>query len=582
MNPTQYEEEFSLKGYFIPFTSVKAIIFIVLIGFAVFFNSFFNGFVGDDWGQIVDNVPVHSLQNTFSFFTKSTFYVNGAGSFGAYYKPFMLVIYSVLYTFFGQTAFFYHLVQSSIHIANACLLFIFFKYFFDRKLSFFLSLTFLVHPINSEAVYYVACMQEVLFFLFGIIAILVMNKKSNIRNTLIIGILWFFSLLSKETGTLFIVISSLYNHLFKKTYSIYGVAGVVLVSYMLLRVSAVGFNLSKNEMYLTANSTFSERLISIPKIVFFYLYSFMSPFNRTIQQSWVVREVDLKNFYSPLIADLTFLLALTLLAVYFYKKNTKIFREYIFFFIWFLLGLTLHLQIIPLDAVVSDRWFYFPIVGLIGIIGVLLSYFWEVTKTDLIKKIFIIISISVVILLMYLSFMRGFDFRNDFTLCSHDINIDQKNYVLELCLGNEYRKLKQFDIARTHFKKSISFFPKYYIAMYYLGLSYSDQNNYKEAIKYFRQTLDNNNWGYGADQLATLLSYHGGYKEAKTVATENLEKQPRNAQLWYALALSDYQLGDKEKALSAAKNAYLIAPNNLTKQLYEGIQEGLPLKFDGR
>lgn len=49
------EQEFSFKSLFIPLTTIKAIRFIIIISMTVFSNGFFNDFVGDDKGQIVNN-----------------------------------------------------------------------------------------------------------------------------------------------------------------------------------------------------------------------------------------------------------------------------------------------------------------------------------------------------------------------------------------------------------------------------------------------------------------------------------------------------------------------------------------------
>src|SRR3989304_819067 len=44
-------------------------------------------------------------------------------------------------------------------------------------------------------------------------------------------------------------------------------------------------------------------------------------------------------------------------------------RFLLFFLVWLWLGLGLHLHILALETTLTDRWFYFPQIGLLGIIG---------------------------------------------------------------------------------------------------------------------------------------------------------------------------------------------------------------------
>lgn len=576
----QQEKEFSLKDYFVPLTTLKAVHFIIIIGLVVYFNSLFNGFVGDDWGQIIDNKIIHSLKNISYFFSGSTFYIEGAGSFGLYYKPIMMLIYSTTYSLFGPNAFFYHLIQLLFHIASSSLLFIFLEAFFKRKLAFILAVIFLIHPINAESVLYIANMQEVLYFFFGIIALLILQKSNSLKSSYLVGVFGLLSILSKETGILFLLILLAYTYIFKKAKYNYFTLGVTIGIYFLLRLTTIGINVEHQDTYLLSNSNSLERLYSIPKIIFFYFSTFFFPKDLAIAQHWVVKTPQLGSFYIPLAIDVFIFVIAIASAIKLYIKDKKIIGTYLFFFVWFILGLGLHMQIITLDATVSDRWFYFPIVGLLGMIGIGIKYFWPEVKSNKISKIIILTLLcSTLVLFSYRSFLRSFDFRNDYTLCNNDSRINKNSYIIELCLGNEYRKLKQYDKAISHLNKSIILFPKYYIAMYYLADTYSDLNDIDNALKYYEKTMDNNQWGYGSDKLSTLLAYHRDPKMAKKTAEENLKKQPRNGQLWYALAIAEYRLGNKEKAISAAKNAYVLNPNDLTKKILNGFEKGLSIKF---
>src|SRR5258708_3970813 len=117
----EIEEEFSFKNYFSPMTTVKAVVWIVIIGLIGFFNSLFGAFVWDDVYQIQNNTLVHSILNIGLYFTGSTFSQSQGAFEGLYYRPLMTTVFSLLYTIFGTQTFFFHFFQLSIHILNAIL-----------------------------------------------------------------------------------------------------------------------------------------------------------------------------------------------------------------------------------------------------------------------------------------------------------------------------------------------------------------------------------------------------------------------------------------------------------------------------
>src|SRR5690348_14991158 len=137
----EQEKEFSLKQLFIPFTTLKAIHFIVFIGLIVFGNGLFNHFVGDDNSQILQNPAIQSISNIPKFFFENRLTIADKSALGGYYyKPLFDVWFTLSYSLAGQNYFFYHLFQIFLHIANSCLLFFFFTKFFKKSLAFILSL----------------------------------------------------------------------------------------------------------------------------------------------------------------------------------------------------------------------------------------------------------------------------------------------------------------------------------------------------------------------------------------------------------------------------------------------------------
>src|SRR5260370_28504858 len=123
-------QDFSLKSFFVPLTTLKAINIIVIVGLIVFANSLFNGFVGDDKDYIVNNPFTHTVNLAVSFGT------NGFNIVGQY-RPIPATYFSILYALFGTTPFPYHLLQILLHVAATTLLYILFRKFLSSGIALF-------------------------------------------------------------------------------------------------------------------------------------------------------------------------------------------------------------------------------------------------------------------------------------------------------------------------------------------------------------------------------------------------------------------------------------------------------------
>ena len=571
------EQEFSFRNYFVPLTNLKAIHFIVLIGLIVFFNGFFNGFVGDDFLQITENPIIHSITNFPHFFSGGTFFSGGGQKLsGAFYRPIPAAMFSLIYTLFGAGAFGFHFILILLYIVNACFVFLVFKQFFKKPLAFLLALIFLVHPINSEVALYSSDMQEVLFFFFGIISLWTLQHFYSKKTFLIASILLFFSLLSKETGVLFLFISSVYIFIFKRKdfyrWLIYTLPFVVI--YIFARISAIGFLTKTIANAPVEKLDFLTRLLNIPEIFIFYLKMFIFPIHLSSSYQWIFTTIDFNHFYFPLFFDLLFLGGIAGFAIFLYKKHThKSFTIFIFFAIWFLIGLVIHLQLIPLDKTVALRWFYFPIVGILGMIGVLL----EVFHINL-KNSFVIISVSLLVLLLSIrTFYRSFDYRDEFTLVSHDIQISQDAYDLEYNLSFVCFQQGNFEEAKVHALRSIKLFPNTgnYTS---LGVAYFSLGDYKSAKKAFIKALQYGDYYQTYENFAGLALFYGDSQEnINFIKKEALTRYPQDGSLWTDLAILEYTRGDKTDAKDAIIRAATYTRSSLTVFVYQAIMSDKPL-----
>lgn len=564
----QKDQEFSFKNYFVPLTTTKAITWIVFISLIVYSNMLFNGFVWDDISYILFNPDVHTL-NFLYLFANNHF--NSLGQ----YRPIPAVYYAVLYSLFTTNTFFYHLIQFIFHVTNVILLFFLFKYFFNTKISFFLSLVFLVHPMQVESVSYISQTPSILFFLFGIAALLLYKKseKNNTSNVIIFTLL-LFSVLTKESGILFLVQLFLWHFLFKKKpmFSEYIYSVCIGLIYLFLRIVVGGITPYKSVVVPIDTLSLPDRILNIPAIIFYYLKTFIYPNQLVVDQIWIVKTLNFNSFYLPLICISFFSLLLIMFGIYLAKNKQTLFKTYLFFLLWFVIGLLPYLQILPIDGTVADRWFYYSMAGLLGMIGVLLQLFKLNKKTY--KVLVITFGVTIIFCLATRTIIRNSNWVNAKTLFMHDSKV-LDNFNIEANLSTEYRNDGDINAAIYHLQKSISYLP-YETNLVNLGVLYEGENKNILAKQYYLQAIQAKSLWYPIHKhdvgiyinVIPFLIKHNDISDAKIYENLALQDYPNNQDIWLLKAFLDEKLGNHQDAINAAQRANQFGITTYSQEVY--------------
>ena len=487
---------------------MKKVWIIIFLGLLIYGFSLFNGFVWDD--EVV-------FQNSISPFDST------------YYRPATSVIRSTIYNIFGPRPFFFHFFQLIFHIVTAVFIYYLFKRFFKETLSLILALIFLVHPANVEAVSFASAMQEVLFTLTGLtgLYLFISSKNLSIAKIFLSTVILLIALLMKETAIVFFVLVFCYLFLFKKNkqnvlinYSILIV--ILLMTYLLVRISGGNLYIHGQGLFPIMRVSFITRLMNIPLIIKYYLGMFFFPINLAIAQHWVIKLPSFIDFFLPLILEV--LLFLTAV-IYSLKKKDKIFA---FFFLWFLVGLLPHLQIIPLNMTVAERWLYFPMIGLLGMMG-------SIIKISNIKyqisKILFSLAIIIISIFSIRSFIRTLDWRNGLALFGHDIK-KTSSFDLQNNFGTELFRVGRYDEAKKYFKISTELAPYWWVNWNNLGAIYEREKNYQKAAEYYQKSINNGQYYLAYENLAKILVLHGkDQKKTEEFLKEVLKLFPKNENL---------------------------------------------------
>lgn len=551
-------------------------IFLIFIGLLVYFNALTNGFVGDDYDQIVRNKAAHNASNIISFFKGSTYASGGQTNLiGLYYRPIMLSTYSVIYSVFGPAPFFFHLVQISIHIANALLLYLLLKKYLIATLSFIAAMIFLVHPINQESVVYIANLQEPLFFFFGMLALLALHANSiSIKTMITSSILLLLSFFSKESGILFLIACITYL-IINRRKIVYCVPLLFsFATYLFFRYQIAHMGQAHTSIAPITSAPLALRLINIPSILWYYLKNAFIPTDLSTNQFWMVKEIDLYNVVLPFMFVIIVISSLFVSCLWLVNNDRKNIKPILLFLTWFISGLLLHSQILPLDATVASRWFYFPMVGLLAILGLITQ------QLKLEKNKFLIGSVSLVIILFSVrTITRNADWLDGLTLYSQDIKVGRKNFVLANAYVSELVMNEEYEKAYPYAKYSVEEHP-YFANLNNLAIIYLSRKDIPNTKKTLEQAANNSRNYLVWENYANFLRIYKYHKEARDFTLLALRDFPNNAKLWRILAESEYLLGNNLAALNAAKKSYFLDRNE--GSLYLKLKKHEPLKLDQR
>lgn len=499
------------------------LVIYLAVGFVLYGFSFGSPFLLDDEFQILNNPQVLDLSNIFLNFTNSTMAMSH-GMGGVYYKPVMMIIYNLLWNGGGGSAVPFHVFQLLIHVANSFLIFNLFQRLLtdDRKLwAFFAGLLFLSHPANSESVLMIADLQEPLYTFFGLAGLLILSTTSKWAWTA--AVFFLLSLLSKESGLLYLLIAPAYCYLFERNRFRWagGTTIAATVIYLALRLGVAELSSLQAHNMQISQADFLTRILSLPKILVHYVYLFFTLERPSLTQDWVVSNATLADFWFPL-GQIVILLGVLIYS--FYGKPRK---EYLFLMLWVILGLGLHSQIIPLDGTVSDRWVYFPIIGAIGVSLWLLKKSFAAPKR--IKMVFLLV---ITLSCSISTFARTRYWVNPMTLYRQDLKGQPDSFYLNNNLGLELLKEKNFAEAIPFFEKTIAVSKKdsreSLVGYRNLGAAYLELKDYTKAEECFRVALaEQDVRSYRA--MVLVLSLQNKEVEFASVLKTALDKFPADS-----------------------------------------------------
>lgn len=375
------------------------IIFLVIVGSALYYHALFEPFKVDNIPQIVNQPLVHSLNHLPELFFGGMGYSKEHFDFlKFYYRPINMVLNAFLWQLGNGSTFPFHAFQIAIFIANGVLYYLLLLKFLGRSFAFASALLFLSSPTNMEVADYIAILQDTLYFFFGISALcLVVYKVSRLKVRFIfLYLLLLSALLSKETGILFILLLLLWAKLFdQKTLKYYlYICLFVIATYLILRFYAAQNVYSVLILSWAPSETLIQKLQVILSATRINLQAIVLPGAFNIQ-TVSNQNVSLGNALIG-IGELITLGGVMAAAGALLKTKHKVrFRVFVFFCTWVLIGVIFHSQVFTLEAFVGLRWLYISVAGFYAAVSVVLFSFYKGTlkqKAFLLTIFFVVLA----------------------------------------------------------------------------------------------------------------------------------------------------------------------------------------------
>ena len=519
-----------------------------------------------------------------------------------FYRPLPAVFFATLYEISGDHAFLYHLIQLVLHCLAAYLVFRLFRLFLPHFLAIILALVFLLHPINVESVANIAATTSSLSMIFVTSCFLLTVKRQLSPARLVgVGTLLLMGLLTKESAAIAIpaIIVYRYSRGLGNLRPLIFTFLAAVMSYLFLRLAVGQVDGATYSWVPIAQLSFLERLVNIPAILTYYFANLVLPIQLVTLQFWVVRSLDVVHFFIPLGIAIVLVGVLLHIGVIARKRETtgshqnpKLFQSYLFFTVWTIAGLVPLLQLVPLDMTVADRWFYFPLVGILGLVGVacqLVASRWMNTR---VRAAAIAFACIILLLLSIRTFTRAAEWNNELVLYGHDLLVDPNNTQLldsmAVALLNENRPRDALSYALKSTVQSPGF-----LNQSHLGTVYYNLGQYKDAVRVYRKAISyamnaespSQRLGWVLektyiDLASAYLKENRPHDAVGLISKEALVKFPNSSTLYVFLALTAYQVGDQPTAVDAIIHARNLSKDTRIEQYYHTITNHPSLEQD--
>lgn len=586
----------------------RALILLTLAVLLVYANSLNVDFVYDDYAFVLNNREIRTFTPFSKFFLSPEAFSNPVSYH--VYRPLATLTFAINYALHGLHPAGYHAANLFFHTLNAFLVLVLLRRIgFSENPAFAGALVFAIHPVHIEAVTWISGRGNVLFLFFFLLSYLFYVKAGSLSNGRKIvflftaAIAYGLSLLAKEMAFPLPVLLFGHDLYFRREWSrkervsrlvYYLPFAIIALGYFVLRSSVLG---RIGQVTYHGGSIYVTFLLML------------KAFATYVRLLFVPVELSLSRHFQPhrsilepeIVASFCIALFAGILCFFTFRRH----RRLSFSIYWFAITLLPVSNIIPVNAIVADRFLYGPSIAFCILMACWISTLWR--KPGL-KRALIAGQVGVFFVFGILSVGRNNDWRNTFVLWSKTAENSPTSFVAFNNLGLEYMKrgqfaeaekalknaleikadlpethinlarinvqMNRFDMARHHYEAALSHGETTPDVHYELGALREQMGNASDALYHYQKAVEQRPDLVEAHRRLAALYETRDTDQAINHLKMVLSLKPDDADAHYRLGMLYYRVGNFQEARDALQKTLSLNPGKThARNLLEKVED---------
>ena len=472
------------------FRSVLPFLLLAIAVALVYANSLGADFIYDDYAFVANNEEIRTFSPLSKFLLSPKAFAQPANDH--VYRPLAAFSFAINYALGGLDVRGYHLTNLLFHGLNAFLLLVLLRRIgFSEGASFSGALIFAIHPAHVEAVTWISGRGNVLFLSFFLLSFLLYMRSDSVAGTrriiLLCGtvVAYALSLFAKEMAMPLPALLLGYDLYFRRECDrrewmqrtwVYVSLGLTAVVYMLLRTYVLG---KVGQVLYHGGSAYMTFLLMLKALVIYVRLMFV-PIGLSLSRHF---QTSPSLFEPSVFLSLCFVLFSIAIGVLTFRRNALL----SFGIFWFAVTILPVSNIIPVNAIVADRFLYGPSIGFCFLVA---AWFTKLCgESERITSPVVAALAPLVFCCMMLSINRNNEFDNPILLWQKTAQSSPTSFVAYNNLGMHYMKQGMLLEAIESLEKSVEINGDLTQAHQNLAMCYAKKGDTALAAKYYKSAI---------------------------------------------------------------------------------------------